>query len=98
MLYAGSPPRARANASELTPGPVESDTRFEGIEQLVQDAVARRELLGCVVAIGSAKGSIYMRAFGERAHGERMSLDTIFDLASLTKPIATATSIALLAA
>jgi uncharacterized protein YbbC (DUF1343 family) len=72
----------------------------EGIERLVADALAQGKLPGCVVAIGRRSGIIYSRAFGFRAlspEKEPMTEDTVFDLASLTKPLATATSIMVLA-
>ena len=52
-------------------------------------------LPGCVVVVGRKGGILYQKAFGWRAllpEKEPMTEDTIFDLASLTKPIATATS------
>ena len=54
---------------------------------------------GCVVLIGRRGKVVYQKAFGNRQVGEdsvAMTTDTVFDLASLTKPIATATSIMLL--
>lgn len=70
------------------------------IDTLVQGALADHKLPGCVVVIGRASGVIYGKAFGYRAllpNKEPMTEDTIFDLASLTKPIATATSLMVLA-
>jgi uncharacterized protein YbbC (DUF1343 family) len=64
--------------------------RFEAIESLVERAIARGELPGCVVEIGTHVGPLYTRAFGERTAGEAMTLDTLFDLASLTKPFTAA--------
>ena len=72
----------------------------EGIEHLAVEALAQGKLPGCVVAIGRQSGIVYSRAFGFRAlspEREAMTADTIFDLASLTKPIATATSLMVLA-
>jgi uncharacterized protein YbbC (DUF1343 family) len=72
----------------------------EGIDRLVTDALAQGKLPGCVVVIGRKSGIVYTRAFGLRAlvpDKEPMTEDTIFDLASLTKPIATATSLMVLA-
>jgi uncharacterized protein YbbC (DUF1343 family) len=65
----------------------------EAIAELVERAIARGELPGGVVAIGNRTELLYLRAFGERTAGEPMTLDTLFDLASLTKPLATAASI-----
>ncbi len=66
------------------------------IDPLVEAAIARGDLPGCVVAIGRRDGVAWLRAFGERSvepKSELMTTDTVFDLASLTKPIATATSV-----
>ena len=72
----------------------------DGIDRLVAEALAQGKLPGCVVAVGRASGVVYQKAFGARAllpEKEAMTLDTIFDLASLTKPIATATALMVLA-
>ncbi len=72
----------------------------EGIERLVADALAQGKLPGCVVAIGRQSGIVFLHAFGFRSvvpEKEPMTVDTVFDLASLTKPIATATSLMVLA-
>jgi CubicO group peptidase (beta-lactamase class C family) len=69
------------------------------IEAVVQVALEERRMPGCVVAIGRQGKIAYLKAFGSRQlepSTEPMTTDTVFDLASLTKPIATATSIMLL--
>ncbi|MEQ9651664.1 MAG: serine hydrolase domain-containing protein, partial [Sandaracinaceae bacterium] len=51
---------------------------------------------GAVVVIGRADGVLFQRAYGRRAlepTPQPMTLDTVFDLASLTKAVATASSI-----
>ncbi|MFM8221701.1 MAG: serine hydrolase domain-containing protein, partial [Planctomycetaceae bacterium] len=73
---------------------------FEEIAPRIERAIAERQMPGCVVACGRSGGLVYLQAFGNRAvEPDRvpMTIDTVFDLASLTKPIATATSIHLLA-
>jgi uncharacterized protein YbbC (DUF1343 family) len=75
-------------------------TLAEGIDRLVGETIAQGKLPGCVVAIGNADGVLYQKAFGSRAllpEREAMTVDTIFDVASLTKPVATAMSIVALA-
>ncbi|UJR82842.1 serine hydrolase [Sandaracinus amylolyticus] len=70
------------------------------IDDAVHTAITQRALPGAVVAIGRRDGLVFLRAYGARAIDpaiERNDPSTIYDLASLTKPIATATSIALLA-
>jgi len=72
------------------------ETRLLALEALVTQAIARGELPGCVISIGTHAGDVYTHAFGERTRGEPMTVDTLFDLASLTKPLVTASSIAVL--
>lgn len=65
---------------------------FARITPVVQAAIARHELPGAVVLIGRGDQILYHQAFGQRAvqpSPEAMTEDTIFDLASLTKVIAT---------
>ena len=69
------------------------------IEVVVTEAIAADKLPGCVIAIGRDSRLAYLRAFGNRAIEPEpvlMTTDTVFDLASLTKPISTATSVMLL--
>jgi uncharacterized protein YbbC (DUF1343 family) len=70
---------------------------IDGLSALVTRAIRRRDLPGCVIAVGNRESVLYLKAFGERSPGEPMTPDTLFDLASLTKPIATATTIMQLA-
>jgi CubicO group peptidase (beta-lactamase class C family) len=72
------------------------DTRFARIGAIVESAIARRELPGAVVLIGEGDRVVYRQAFGQRAvlpAPEPMTEDTIFDAASLTKVVATTTSV-----
>jgi uncharacterized protein YbbC (DUF1343 family)/CubicO group peptidase (beta-lactamase class C family) len=77
----------------------ESDAGYAPIATLVEQAIARHDLPGAVVLIGRGDAIPYHRAFGQRAivpSPEPMTEDTIFDLASLTKVVATTTSVMLL--
>ncbi|MGL4419694.1 MAG: exo-beta-N-acetylmuramidase NamZ domain-containing protein, partial [Gemmataceae bacterium] len=70
--------------------------KLAGIAPLVQAAIQRGEVPGAVVVVVHQDQVIYSEAFGQRAKepaAEPMTTDTIFDLASLTKPLATATMI-----
>jgi uncharacterized protein YbbC (DUF1343 family)/CubicO group peptidase (beta-lactamase class C family) len=78
--------------------PPESAAGFAPIAPLVNDAIARHELPGAVVLVGRGDQIRYHAAFGQRAVApapapEAMTEDTIFDLASLTKVVATTTSV-----
>ncbi len=66
------------------------------IDALVEEAIRERKLPGAVVVVGRRDEVLYRRAYGQRAvqpSGEAMTLDTIFDAASLTKVVATTTSV-----
>jgi uncharacterized protein YbbC (DUF1343 family)/CubicO group peptidase (beta-lactamase class C family) len=72
------------------------EERLERIDELVERAIADGQLPGAVVLIGRDDDTIYKKAFGNRAlqpEVEPMEEDTIFDVASLTKVMATTTSV-----
>ena len=69
---------------------------FDGIVPLVEAAIARHELPGAVILAGRGDQVAYVRAIGRRAldpSPEPMTTDTLFDMASLTKVVATTTSV-----
>jgi uncharacterized protein YbbC (DUF1343 family) len=69
------------------------------IDQVVNEGLSQSKMPGCVVAIGRREGIVWRKAYGNRSVQPTqlpMTVDTVFDLASLTKPIATATSIMVL--
>ncbi|MCH7747362.1 MAG: beta-lactamase family protein, partial [Acidobacteria bacterium] len=73
--------------------------RLARIETLIEDAIRDGRLPGAVVVVGHAGEIVYTGAFGARAVDgppEAMTPDTIFDLASLTKVVATTTSVMIL--
>ena len=82
------------------PAPTGLDVRkFDAIEPLVRDDIGQKRLPGAVVLIGRGDRILYQKAIGHRAlvpAAEPMTLDTIFDLASLTKVVATTTSVMML--
>ena len=75
------------------------------ISTLINDAIAAKKLPGAVVVIGHNGHIVFEQAYGNRklasepgldgkpAPAEPMTEDTIFDMASLTKCLATATAI-----
>ncbi len=80
-------------------------TEFAPISTLMNDAIAAEKLPGGVVVIGTGGRTVFHEAYGSRtlagepgldgspAPAEPMTEDTIFDIASLTKPLATATAV-----
>ena len=67
--------------------------RLDRIAPAVEAAIAANECPGAVVVVVQADRVVYRRAFGQRTAATPMTPDTVFDLASLTKPVATAASV-----
>src|SRR5687768_11323267 len=73
--------------------------RLEAIQPLVVKDIADKKLPGAVILVGRGDKVVYAHAFGNRAlvpASELMTTDTIFDVASLTKVVATTTSVMIL--
>jgi uncharacterized protein YbbC (DUF1343 family)/CubicO group peptidase (beta-lactamase class C family) len=69
------------------------------IDKVVDGEISQQHLPGAVVLVGRKGQVVWRKAYGARAlepAREAMSTDTIFDLASLTKIVATTTSIMIL--
>lgn len=93
LLLAILPAARPASAAAAT-------ARLSRIDAAVEQAIANGELPGAVVLVGRRKKTLYRKAYGHRAlrpAPEAMTADTIFDVASLTKVVATAPSILILA-
>ena len=72
---------------------------FTEIDQVVEEEIAKGNFPGAVVLVGQQDDIVYRQAFGNKIVDpceEPTERNTIFDLASMTKPIATATSIMIL--
>jgi uncharacterized protein YbbC (DUF1343 family)/CubicO group peptidase (beta-lactamase class C family) len=70
------------------------------IDEAANGAVARGDVPGAVIAVVRSGGVVSLGAYGLRSkepEEQPMTVDTVFDLASLTKAVATAPSIHLLA-
>ena len=102
------PEAATSRVTAPTPpftAPVVPAGDFTPVAQLVDDAVTAPRMPGAVIQVGHAGKIVFRQAFGSRklagepgldgrpAPAEPMTEDTIFDLASLTKSLATATAV-----
>jgi CubicO group peptidase (beta-lactamase class C family) len=92
---AGPPklPHPRPEEAGMNPG------RLDQIDQAVAEGLQSGCMPGCVVAVGRRGKIVLLRAYGcKQVEPSRiaMTTDTLFDLASLTKPIATAASVMIL--
>ncbi len=73
--------------------------RFAPIGQGAKQEIAAGHVPGAVILVGNRGKTVYRKAFGLRAMTPRalpMKVDTIFDLASLTKVVATTTAVMML--
>lgn len=101
-LFALSPVRPAAQSSQKSRPAVHrgvDSSRFDLIRPIVEQAIAEKKTPGAVVLIGRGDETLYEAAFGNRAvepAAEPMTLNTIFDMASLTKILATTTSVMML--
>jgi uncharacterized protein YbbC (DUF1343 family)/CubicO group peptidase (beta-lactamase class C family) len=71
-------------------------TRLGGVDSVIEQSVADGTIPGAVLVVGHDGAVVYRKAYGSRAlepRREPMTLDTVFDLASLTKVIATTTAV-----
>jgi uncharacterized protein YbbC (DUF1343 family)/CubicO group peptidase (beta-lactamase class C family) len=76
------------------------EQRLAPLADIVAKAIRSNKTPGAVVLIGQGGTIVYRRAFGYRSLAPKkvpMTEDTVFDLASLTKPVATAVAVMQLA-
>jgi len=76
-----------------------SSKRLAQLDEVIETSIAQKETPGAVVLVARRGRIVYRKSFGRRAlipRQEAMTLDTLFDVASLTKVLATATSILIL--
>lgn len=69
---------------------------LDRIDQIVAAGLAEKNMPGCVVCVGRHGRIVFRRAYGFRQlepEKQAMTVDTVFDMASITKPVATATSV-----
>ena len=86
-------PQARAEEVGM------SSQRLARLDGIIQDALEQKHFPGAVVMVGRQGRIVWRKAYGDRQwipERRPMQLSLLFDLASLTKPLATTTSIMLL--
>src|SRR5215471_19069179 len=73
---------------------------FDGAAAILAEAIDAGAFPGAVILVARRGEVVYHEAFGSRSvvpERTPMARDTVFDLSSLTKPLATATAVMLLA-
>lgn len=97
VLASNAAPNPRKPAGTPSAKPTEiNNKQFAAVDEIMREAVAKEIPPGAVVIIGHNGHIVFRKAYGYRSlepAKQKMTLDTIFDMASLTKCLATATSL-----
>jgi uncharacterized protein YbbC (DUF1343 family) len=91
-VLAGQAPKPPNNAGF-------DQSRLARLDDVIAEAIKERKLPGAVVVVGRGDTIVLRKAYGDRAvvpAREPMTLDTIFDVASLTKVVATTPAVMML--
>jgi uncharacterized protein YbbC (DUF1343 family)/CubicO group peptidase (beta-lactamase class C family) len=83
-------------AKPKKPAVAKETVNMAAVDALIQEQVNAEAITGAVLAVGHDGQLVHQKAFGYRALSpkkESTTLDTVFDLASLTKVVATAPSV-----
>ena len=92
-LIAQDSPSTKSALLEINRLPAD---RAASINELIVQGIADGKMPGCVVCVGRGDEILHLKAYGNKRLEpslEPMTIDTVFDMASITKPVATATSI-----
>jgi uncharacterized protein YbbC (DUF1343 family)/CubicO group peptidase (beta-lactamase class C family) len=88
-------------AALAVPAPADTidRTRLDRIDAAVESAIERGDAPGAVVVVVHRDEVVFRKAYGRRSvapEAAPMTPDAVFDMASITKPVATATSVMVL--
>ena len=92
----GQPAAVSTSATSPALPRVSAAVRLGEVDSIIKQAIADGNIPGAVLIVGHNGAVIYRKAYGERSlepRREPMTIDTVFDLASLTKVIATTTAV-----
>lgn len=76
-----------------------NESKLTNADNAIQLSIYRKEIPGAVLGVVSKGKMVYLKAYGNKQtypDVQPMSVNTVFDLASCTKPLATATSVMIL--
>src|ERR1700756_1351284 len=99
LSASAAPAAGRKKKKKAASGPtalaVQETGNFSAVDALVQQQIGEQAITGAVLLVGHDGRIVHQKAFGMRAttpKAEPMTVDTVFDLASLTKVVATTPS------
>jgi CubicO group peptidase (beta-lactamase class C family) len=101
---AADPPRVEPEVEHLSAPPspfaIRISTQLEqALDDAAHQAIRRGDVPGCVVAAGDEGGLVFLRAYGHKALDpapESNDVETVYDLASVTKAVATTSAVLIL--
>ena len=97
LVLASLPLVAYGQLKRVSPRKVHlSEEKLARADSAIMDAIGRGEIPGAVLGIVKGGCMAYVKAYGNRQvypSGEKMTIETMFDLASCSKPVATAISV-----
>jgi len=73
-----------------------TSSRLAVLDPVIDEAIAKQQIPGAVLIVGHNGQVVYRKAYGSRSivpRRDAMTLDTVFDCASLTKVVATTTAL-----
>lgn len=98
LLLAGCA-KPGGDSSSSTIKPVDA-ARVSGVDRVIEEAISRKGIPGGVLLVERGGQMVYLKSYGNRAVQPAvapMTVETVFDLASLSKSVGCATSIMILA-
>ncbi len=91
-----SPSSGKAPSAIRRHSVLDKSSALAVVDPIIQEAIRDHKIPGAVLLVGHGGTVVYRKAYGSRAlepRREAMTPDTIFDLASLTKVVATTTCV-----
>jgi uncharacterized protein YbbC (DUF1343 family)/CubicO group peptidase (beta-lactamase class C family) len=96
FAFGAIPPSAAKTKAKTKPAVAKETVNMTAVDALIAEQVSNENITGAVLAVGHDGHLIHEKAFGYRTTSPRrepMTVDTVFDLASLTKVVATTPSV-----
>ena len=96
LFFASASTSTAKTKAKQKPAAAKETVNMPAVDALIQEQINSEAITGAVLAVGHDGHLVHQKAFGFRALSPRrepMTLDTVFDLASLTKVVATTPSV-----